>query len=256
VCTLTREQVTLYKAAVDDVFQKIQNSPPPEIQGLVLKLLTWTKQICNHPAQFLGESAPLARRSGKLARLTAMLEEAMAAGDKALVFTQYRVMGDLLVAHLEASLGVEVIFLHGETSKTERDELVRRFQEDNPRGPRIFLLTTKAGGVGLNLTAASHVFHYDRWWNPAVEDQARDRAWRIGQTSTVVSHRLVCPGTVDERVEEIVAGKRRVAGMVLPARSSLGDLDAEQLRIALGLNTDELIDDEGEAGGDTEEAAA
>ena len=106
------------------------------------------------------------------------------------------------------------------------------------------MLSIKAGGSGLNLTAASHVVLYDRWWNPAVEDQARDRAWRIGQTNTVMCHRLVCPGTVDERVEEIVAGKRRVAGMVLPARSSLGDLDADQLRVALGLRADELVEDE------------
>jgi SNF2 family DNA or RNA helicase len=111
-------------------------------------------------------------------------------------------------------------------------------------------------GSGLNLTAANHVVLYDRWWNPAVEDQARDRAWRIGQTSTVVSHRLVCPGTVDERVEEIVSGKRRVAGLVLPARSSLGDLDAEQIRTALGLKSDELIDDEPEGGADASEEAA
>jgi SNF2 family DNA or RNA helicase len=120
--------------------------------------------------------------------------------------------------------------------------MVASFQKR--RGAGALVLSIKAGGSGLNLTAANHVVLYDRWWNPAVEDQARDRAWRIGQTSSVVSHRLVCPGTVDERVEEIVAGKRRVAGLVLPARSSLGDLDAAQIRMALGLKTDELIDDE------------
>jgi SNF2 family DNA or RNA helicase len=179
----------------------------------------------------------LARRSGKLARLTAMLEEAMAAGDKALVFTQYRVMGDLLVAHLEASLGVEVIFLHGETSKTERDELVRRFQEDNPRGPRIFLLTTKAGGVGLNLTAASHVFHYDRWWNPAVEDQATDRAHRIGQKRAVQVHKLMCDGTVEDKIDKLLERKRALASKVVTAGERwITDLDMTELRALFTLD--------------------
>ena len=127
-------------------------------------------------------------------------------------------------------MGVPIGCYHGGLARGVRDKLIEEFQ--NGKGAGALVLSIKAGGSGLNLTAARHVVLYDRWWNPAVEDQARDRAWRIGQTSTVVSHRLVCPGTVDERVEEIVSGKRKVAGMVLPARSSLGDLDAQQLRAA------------------------
>jgi SNF2 family DNA or RNA helicase len=126
-------------------------------------------------------------------------------------------------------------------SRTARDRLVHEFQEGI--GPGALVLSIKAGGTGLNLTAASHVVLYDRWWNPAVEDQARDRAWRIGQSQTVVSHRLVCPGTVDERVEEVVAGKRHIADLVLPASSSLGDLDSSQLRVALGLGPDAMVEE-------------
>jgi SNF2 family DNA or RNA helicase len=132
--------------------------------------------------------------------------------------------------------------------------LVQEFQDGTGQGALV--LSLKAGGSGLNLTAASHVVLYDRWWNPAVEDQARDRAWRIGQTNTVVSHRLVCPGTVDERVEEVVAGKRRIADMVLPAGSTLGDIGPDQLREALGLRTDTLIHDEPDADQAEEETAA
>ena len=127
------------------------------------------------------------------------------------------------------------------------------FQEE--QGPPFFVISLKAGGSGLNLTAASHVVLYDRWWNPAVEDQARDRAWRIGQTKTVISHRLVCPGTVDERVEEVVAGKRRIADLVLPASSSLGDLSASELRSALGLRSDAIVEEVARDGAGDEEAA-
>jgi superfamily II DNA or RNA helicase len=232
LCTLTREQVTLYKAAVDDAFKTIEGSKDrdDDLRSVILRLLTWTKQICNHPAQFLHEPGPLPRRSGKLARLTAMLEEAIAAGDKALVFTQYKEMGQLIVTQLEATLEVEVIFLHGATKKEDRDELVRRFQEE-PRGPRIFVITTKAGGVGLNLTAASHVFHYDRWWNPAVEDQATDRAHRIGQTRQVQVHKLVCDGTVEDKIDTLLETKRALASKVVMAGERwITDLGVTELR--------------------------
>ena len=127
----------------------------------------------------------------------------------------------------------------GSLARTVRDSMVAEFQQNT--GPGVMVLSLKAGGTGLNLTNANHVVLYDRWWNPAVEDQARDRAWRIGQSKTVISHRLVCPGTVDERVEEVVAGKRHIANLVLPASSSLADLNVDQLRVALGLRTDELL---------------
>ena len=156
-----------------------------------------------------------------------------------LVFTHFAEWGKRLAEHLTARTGVPTDCYHGGLSRGVRDKMIADFQ--SRKGAAALVLSLKAGGTGLNLTAASHVVLYDRWWNPAVEDQARDRAWRIGQTRTVISHRLVCPGTVDERVEEVVAGKRRIAELVLPKSSSLADLDAEQLRVALGLRTDELL---------------
>lgn len=244
VCTLTREQATLYKAVVDEELRRIETSEGIERRGRVLSLLTFTKQICNHPAHYLGESGPLRNRSGKLERATAMLEEALAAGDKALVFTQFREMGEKLVAHLAASLGVEVAFLHGGTDKKARDELVRRFQ-DEPHGPRIFVLSVKAGGTGLNLTAASHVFHYDRWWNPAVEDQATDRAYRIGQKRAVQVHKLLCAGTVEEKVDQLLEQKRKLAAKVVGAGEQwITELDSSQLRDLFALSALPIDDDD------------
>jgi SNF2 family DNA or RNA helicase len=247
VCTLTREQATLYKAVVDEELRRIEESDGIERRGRVLALLTFTKQICNHPAQYLGESGPLPKRSGKLARTTEMLEEAVAAGDKALVFTQFREMGDKLVEHVTANLGCEVVFLHGGTPKKARDEMVRRFQEE-PHGPRIFVLSVKAGGTGLNLTAASHVFHYDRWWNPAVEDQATDRAYRIGQKRAVQVHKLVCAGTVEEKIDRLLEQKRALASKIVGAGEQwITELDGRELRDLFTLSAGALaVGDDGD----------
>jgi hypothetical protein len=232
ICTLTQEQATLYQAVVDEEMRRIEESEGIERHGRVLALLSFLKQICNHPAQYLGESGPLAGRSGKLARLAEMLEEAIAAGDKALVFTQFREMGERLVGHLASCLGVEVLFLHGGTPKRARDAMVGRFQ-DEPNDARVFVLSVKAGGTGLNLTAASHVFHFDRWWNPAVEDQATDRAYRIGQKRALQVHKLVCAGTVEEKVDQMLEEKRVLAAMVVGADerwiTELGDADLRAL---------------------------
>ncbi|HEX4339136.1 MAG TPA: DEAD/DEAH box helicase [Polyangiaceae bacterium] len=232
VCTLTREQATLYKAVVDDEMRRIASAEGVERRGRVLALLTFTKQICNHPAQYLSERGPLAGRSGKLERVTEMLEEALASGDRALLFTQFREMGDRLVAHLSATLGSEVIFLHGGTSKRARDAMVQRFQMD-AHGPRVFVLSLKAGGTGLNLTAANHVFHYDRWWNPAVEDQATDRAYRIGQKRAVQVHKLLCAGTVEEKIDGLLEQKRALASRVVGKGeqwiTELGDTELREL---------------------------
>jgi superfamily II DNA or RNA helicase len=242
VCTLTREQATLYKAVVDEELRRIESSDGIERRGRVLALLMFTKQICNHPAQYLGESGPLPKRSGKLARTTEMLEEAVAAGDKALVFTQFREMGDKLVEHFGANLGCEVVFLHGGTPKKARDEMVRRFQEE-PHGPRIFVLSVKAGGTGLNLTAASHVFHFDRWWNPAVEDQATDRAYRIGQKRAVQVHKLVCAGTVEEKIDRLLDQKRDLASKVVGAGEQwITELDGRELRDLFSLSEGAVAD--------------
>jgi SNF2 family DNA or RNA helicase len=174
----------------------------------------------------------LPKRSGKLARTTEMLEEALAAGDKVLVFTQFREMGDKLALHFGAHLGVETAFLHGGTTRKARDEMVRRFQEE-PHGPRVFVLSANAGGTGLNLTAANHVFHYDRWWNPAVEDQATDRAYRIGQKRAVQVHKLLCAGTVEEKIDRLLEQKRELASKIVGAGdqwiTELGDRELRDL---------------------------
>lgn len=248
VCTLTREQATLYKAVVDEELRRIESSDGIERRGRVLALLMFTKQICNHPAQYLGESGPLPKRSGKLARTTEMLEEAVAAGDKALVFTQFREMGDKLVEHFSANLGCEVVFLHGGTPKKARDEMVRRFQEEQ-HGPRIFVLSVKAGGTGLNLTAANHVFHFDRWWNPAVEDQATDRAYRIGQKRAVQVHKLVCAGTVEERIDRLLDQKRDLASKVVGAGEQwITELDGRELRDLFALSEGAVADGDDDDG--------
>jgi SNF2 family DNA or RNA helicase len=168
-----------------------------------------------------------------------------AAGERMLIFTHFAQWGLKLADHLTAVTGEPISCYHGGLARGARDRMVREFQTGKGAGALVLSLT--AGGTGLNLTAANHVVLYDRWWNPAKEDQARDRAWRIGQTKTVVSHRLVCPGTIDERVEDVVAGKRQIADLVLPKSSSLGDLDSEQLRIALGIDADKLLTEVDEA---------
>jgi SNF2 family DNA or RNA helicase len=245
-CTLTAEQATLYKAVVDEELRRISDSEGMERRGRVLALLTFAKQICNHPAQYLSERGPLVGRSGKLSRVTEMLEEAVAAGDKALVFTQYREMGERLQAHFQAALGARVLFLHGGTAKAARDEMVRSFQEE-PHGPRIFVLSVKAGGTGLNLTAASHVFHYDRWWNPAVEDQATDRAYRIGQKRVVQVHKLVCSGTVEERVAALLEQKRKLAQVVGGGEQWITELATAELRELFALSNKAVVEAEEES---------
>jgi len=248
---LSEEQASLYQSVVDESLRAVDEAEGITRKGLVLKMLTRLKQVCNHPAHALGERPPSARtadtaalatserRSPKLARLVALLDEALAAGDAALVFTQYRKMGDLLAAHLAARLGVEVPFLHGGVKAERRAELVRTFQADG--GPPVFLLSLKAGGTGLNLTRASHVFHYDRWWNPAVEDQATDRAYRIGQRKGVQVHTFVTIGTLEERIAEMIEDKRALAGEVIAAgEGALANLDTRALRDLVTLRREAL----------------
>ncbi len=240
-CTMTPEQIGLYQAVLDSLVAAPDGSGEPK-QGAILAAITALKQICNHPSAYQDDGRPLAGRSGKLSRLEEIVETVFANGEKILVFTHFAEWGKRLATHLTATTGIPIRCYHGGLARGARDNLVADFQAQD--GPGALVLSLKAGGTGLNLTAASHVVLYDRWWNPAVEDQARDRAWRIGQTRTVVSHRLVCPGTVDERVEEVVAGKRHIADLILPKSSSLADLDADQLRMALGLRPDALLTEE------------
>ena len=245
-CAMTPEQIGLYQAVLDQLIVDTAESEQAgeRRKGAVLAAITALKQICNHPLNYRPDDFDdrIEGRSGKLDRLNQILEAVFAAGERALVFTHFATWGERLAGYLSKRTGLHIDCYHGGLGRSTRDRMVRRFQTEE--GPGAMVLSLKAGGTGLNLTAASHVVLYDRWWNPAVEDQARDRAWRIGQTRTVICHRLVCPGTVDERVEEVVAGKRRIADMVLPKSSSIGDLDAEQLRHALGINPDALLADD------------
>jgi hypothetical protein len=208
---LTAEQVTLYEAMVRETMEAISRSEGIERAGLVFKLLTALKQICNHPAQYLKQPAPLQGRSGKLAAFDELTDIIVASGESMLVFTQYTQMGALLQQHLDAR-GIGSLFLHGGVPVPRREEMVVRFQAgDAP----VFLLSLKAGGTGLTLTRATHVLHYDRWWNPAVEDQATDRAYRIGQDRPVQVHRLIAEGTLEDRIAALLETKRKLADAVI-----------------------------------------
>jgi SNF2 family DNA or RNA helicase len=235
-CNLTREQASLYEAVVKEMLEQIEDSEGIERKGLILSTLLKLKQVCNHPAHFVGDGSSLPGRSGKLARLEEMLEEALAEGDKALIFTQFAEMGALLRRHLQETFGCEVLFLHGGTSKKQRDLMVQRFQEDRHGAP-LFILSLKAGGVGLNLTAANHVFHFDRWWNPAVENQATDRAFRIGQKRNVQVHKFVCIGTLEERIDMLIERKRALAENIIGSGENwLTEMSTDQLKELFALS--------------------
>ena len=245
-CSLTREQASLYQAAVEEAFTgKGLGTTSFERRGRILALLTALKQICNHPRQYLRDGGRLEGRSGKLARVTEILGEVVASGDRALIFTQYRQMGDLLVEHLRDALDLpEVPFLHGGVALGRRDHMVERFQEDEHASP-LLLVSLRAGGTGLNLTRASEVIHFDRWWNPAVEEQATDRAHRIGQTRTVTVHKLVTSGTIEDRIDELLTRKRALADSVVgEGEAWITELGDEELRELVALNTADVEDDE------------
>lgn len=240
-CSLTSEQASLYETTVHDALAALDRTDGIQRRGLVLSLLTRLKQICNHPAQFLKEQNPLRNRSGKLERLAEMLEEALSVGDHALVFTQFVEMGALLQRYLSERLQTEVIFLHGGTPAAQRDQMVQAFQRDD--GPPIFVLSLRAGGFGLNLTRANHVFHFDRWWNPAVENQATDRAFRIGQRRNVQVHKFVVAGTLEERINTILESKQALAESIVGSGEAwLTELNTEELREILMLRRETLDD--------------
>ena len=237
-CSLTAEQATLYKAVVQESVERIESAEQEGIQrrGVILGTLTRLKQVCNHPAQFLADGSPLPGRSGKLNRLGEMMEEVLGVGDRALVFTQFAEMGYALQSYLHSRFDVEVLFLHGGTPQKQRDRMVARFQERAPGSPPVFILSLKAGGTGLNLTAANHVFHFDRWWNPAVENQATDRAFRIGQTRDVQVHKLICAGTLEERIDELIESKRALADSVIGSGEGwLTELSTDELHDLMAL---------------------
>ncbi|MFI9328260.1 DEAD/DEAH box helicase [Kitasatospora sp. NPDC052868] len=242
-CNLTAEQAGLYQAVVADLLQRVQGIKGVQRRGTVLAAIGKLKQACNHPAQLLHDGSALGDRSGKVARLEEILAQALADGDRTLVFTQYAEFGAMLQPHLARRLGEEVLHLHGRVSRARRQELVDRFQ--SPDGPRVFLLSLRAGGTGLNLTAANQVVHLDRWWNPAVEEQATDRAFRIGQRRDVQVRRLVCVGTIEERIDELLAGKRALAEAVVgEGEQWLTRLSAEALHELVALSRDAVAEEE------------
>ena len=224
--TLSVEQAALYRAVIEEVLHSIERSEGFARHGLVFKLLNALKQVCNHPAQYLQQPGPIAARSGKLDAFDDLVTAIADAGDSTLVFTQYVAMGNLLMARL-AELGIAAEFLHGSLSLTRRTEMVERFQ----RGEfKVFVISLKAGGTGLNLTRATHVIHYDRWWNPAVENQASDRAWRLGQTRAVQVHQLICEGTLEERIAMVLAEKQKLADSVVGSGEAwLAELNNDEL---------------------------
>ncbi|HEY9872993.1 MAG TPA: DEAD/DEAH box helicase [Candidatus Obscuribacterales bacterium] len=244
-CGLSAEQATLYQKIVDESLGEIEEAEGIKRRGMILTLLLRLKQICNHPAQYLKENTMgNSQRSGKVRRLEEMLEEAISEGDRALIFTQFAESGKLLQPYLQEKLGWETLFLYGSTRKQQREEMIDRFQND-PEGPRIFILSLKAGGTGLNLTRANHVFHFDRWWNPAVENQATDRVFRIGQTRNVQVHKFICTGTLEERINEMMESKKQLAEQTVDAGEQwLTELDTNQLRSLLLLDRSAVIDEE------------
>ena len=215
-CTLTKEQASLYAAVVREAEKTLDAAEGIQRKGTILATLSKLKQVCNHPAQFLGDHSSIPGRSGKLQRLTEMLEEILEVGERALVFSQFAEMGRILQQHLQETFGREALLLHGGVPKGQRDRMVERFQGEEA-APPVFILSLKAGGTGLNLTRANHVFHFDRWWNPAVENQATDRAFRIGQTRNVQVHKYVCAGTLEEKIDEMIERKKEVAETVVGA---------------------------------------
>ena len=218
-CPLSRKQAALYQQAVNDLSDQLDDVDGIQRKGIVLAFLMRLKQICNHPSQWLGDGSWAEEDSGKLARLRDITEVIAARQEKALVFTQFRETTAPLLAFLGSVFGRAGLVLHGETEVKKRKDLVRRFQEDE--NVPFFVLSLKAGGAGLNLTAASHVIHFDRWWNPAVENQATDRAFRIGQTKNVLVHKFICRGTVEDKIDQMIESKQQLAGDFLSGAADM-----------------------------------
>ncbi|HFD0819975.1 TPA: DEAD/DEAH box helicase [Legionella pneumophila] len=244
-CELTKEQLKLYTQAVHDMTRALENSKDGiQRRGLVLAYLMRFKQICNHPGQLLGDKDYQAQRSGKFDRLTYLCSEIGERQEKVLIFTQYREMTIPIAQYLEKCFGEPGLILHGGTAVAKRKHLVDQFQDE--KGPPFFVLSLKAGGTGLNLTAASHVIHFDRWWNPAVENQATDRAFRIGQKRNVLVHKMICKGTIEEKIDRLIAEKVSLATDVLHVNCEtlLTEMDNKQLLDLVRLDLNQMIEKE------------
>jgi SNF2 family DNA or RNA helicase len=243
-CNLTREQVTLYEAVVKDMMEQIEEKSGIERRGLILSILMKLKQLCNHPALFLHDKSDMDGRSGKVQRLTEMLEEVLSEGDKSLIFTQFTEMGEALQQYLSNKFRCDVLYLHGGVPQKKRDRMVSLFQENSNESP-IFIISIRAGGTGLNLTRANHVFHFDRWWNPAVEDQATDRAFRIGQTKNVQVHKFICTGTLEEQIDQLIEKKKSLAQSIIGAGENwVTELSNDDLQKLVTLRRDEALSDD------------
>ena len=242
-CNLTKEQASLYEAVVKDVEHQLEEAEGIQRKGLILATLTKLKQVCNHPMQFLqDESEFTAVRSHKLTRLTEMIEEARSEQDSLLVFTQFTELGAALKKYIRQAFHCNTYYLHGGTSRKKREAMIAEFQDPETE-PSVFVLSLKAGGVGITLTKANHVFHFDRWWNPSVEDQATDRAFRIGQKKNVFVHKFVAIGTLEERIDEMIEDKKKLAGSIVGADESwLTELDNNAFRQLIALNQSAIME--------------
>ncbi|QZZ22540.1 DEAD/DEAH box helicase [Leptothermofonsia sichuanensis E412] len=242
-CNLTKEQASLYEAVVKDVGKQIQGTGGIQRKGLILATLTKLKQICNHPMQFLQDGSDFTpERSHKLTRLTEMVEEVIDEGESLLIFTQFNELGSALEKYLRQTCHYNTYYLHGGTSRKKREQMIEEFQDPESE-PSIFVLSLKAGGVGITLTRANHVFHFDRWWNPAVEDQATDRAFRIGQKKNVFVHKFVAIGTLEERIDEMIQDKKKLAGAIVGSDESwLTELDNEAFKKLIALNKSAIME--------------
>jgi SNF2 family DNA or RNA helicase len=229
-CPLTAEQASLYEQLIHDTFAEIEKLSGFERKGLILQMLSRLKQLCNHPALYLKEKSAtrqLLERSNKLEKLVELIDAVLEQGESCLIFTQYIEMGEMIKSTLKKKFGIEVPFLNGSVPKVKRDEMIERFQ--NQEFP-VFLLSLKAGGTGLNLTAANHVIHYDRWWNPAVENQATDRAYRIGQSRFVHVHKMICTGTLEEKIDAMLEKKQFLNDQIIQSENWITELSTDELK--------------------------
>ncbi|ODG99905.1 helicase [Nostoc sp. KVJ20] len=240
---LTKEQASLYEVVVLDVEKQLQSAEGIQRKGLILSTLMKLKQICNHPAQFLQDGSDFSPlRSHKLSRLAEMVEEAVDEGESLLIFSQFTEVGEKIEKHLKHSLHCNTYYLHGGTSRPRREQMITEFQDPNTE-PSVFILSLKAGGVGITLTKANHVFHFDRWWNPAVEDQATDRAFRIGQKKNVFVHKFVAIGTLEERIDQMIEDKKKLSNAVVGSDESwLTELDNEAFKRLISLNKSAILE--------------
>ncbi|MBF0555572.1 MAG: DEAD/DEAH box helicase [Nitrospirae bacterium] len=244
-CNLTKEQASLYEAVVRDVEQQIEDSEGIQRKGLILSTLMKLKQICNHPMQFLQDDSEFTKeRSHKLSRLSEMIEEVIESGESLLVFSQFREICDAIVGYIRKTFHYSTYYIHGGTSRTKREQMIDEFQ-DKETEPSVFVLSLKAGGVGITLTKATHVFHFDRWWNPAVEDQATDRVFRIGQKKNVFAHKFVTIGTLEERIDSMIEDKKRISSSIIGTDESwLTELDNEAFKKLISLNQSSIMETE------------